>query len=160
MPLDGVQLESCELAAIAGNEGKRVMFCPIVCHVVFAEDRLGIQLFDFPAIETTASPNLPACDICNLLFSALELTFVSPQRLLAHFYTSSPDAVKFPNDIPGGKSSYWEKLKLSLAKNLPRDLMDLTDGSGERSGQSLAQAQVQQQALAHFWAFLNGLLVS
>lgn len=82
-----------------------------------------------------------------------------PQRLLAHFYTGAPDAIRFQDEMAAFKLSFWDKLKLSLAKNLPRDLMDLTEGS-ERSGQSLAQAQVQQQALAHFWAFLNGLLVS
>ncbi|KAI1291908.1 MPN domain-containing protein [Halotydeus destructor] len=76
-------------------------------------------------------------------------------RLLAHFYVEGPDAIKFAEEFKENKSaltSYWEKLQESLAPNLPRDLQ-VTDG------QSLQAAQVQQQALTHFWAFLKGLLI-
>lgn len=48
--------------------------------------------------------------------------------------------------------TYWEKLQGSLRPNLPRDLQSI-------EGQSAAQTQVQEQALAHFWAFLRGLLI-
>lgn len=48
--------------------------------------------------------------------------------------------------------TYWEKLQGSLRPNLPRDLQSV-------EGQSEAQTQVQEQALAHFWAFLRGLLI-
>ena len=85
------------------------------------------------------------------------------QRLLAHFYADSADAVPFRDqqqEDADGKSGNWDKLKSSLSKNLPKDLMDtVPEGQAMRSSQSLAQAQVQQQALAHFWAFLSGLLV-
>lgn len=35
---------------------------------------------------------------------------------------------------------------------LPKDLQTV-------EGQTLAQSQVQQQALAHFWAFIKGLIL-
>ncbi|RWS17346.1 MPN domain-containing protein-like protein [Dinothrombium tinctorium] len=72
-------------------------------------------------------------------------------RLLAHFYIESRDAVDF-KAIFKGDITYWEKLQISLQPNLPRDLQ-LTEG------QTTAQAQVQQQALSHFWAFLKGLIL-
>lgn len=97
--------------------------------------------------------------------------FAPLQRLLAHFYVDQPDAIKFGDDFrsnadeddstnanPAQRSSsknvitYWDKLKQSLSPNLPRDLQVV-------DGQSLAAAQVQQQALQHFWAFLKGLLI-
>lgn len=63
-------------------------------------------------------------------------------------------ALEFPNHEKDEESgiTYWEKLQGSLKPNLPRDLQS-------NDGQSLAQAQVQEQALAHFWAFLRGLLI-
>lgn len=48
--------------------------------------------------------------------------------------------------------TYWAKLQASLTPNLPRDLQS-------NEGQTVEQAQVQQQALSHFWAFLRGLLI-
>lgn len=59
-----------------------------------------------------------------------------------------------PNEVDERDTgiTYWEKLQGSLKPNLPRDLQS-------SDGQSVAQAQVQEQALAHFWAFLRGLLI-
>ena len=63
------------------------------------------------------------------------------------------DAMQFTAELGKGRSgSYWDKLQVSLKPNLPRDLQ-------AAEGQSAAQVQVQQQALAHFWAFVKGLLV-
>lgn len=61
-------------------------------------------------------------------------------------------ALEFPNQEKESGITYWEKLQGSLKPNLPRDLQS-------NDGQSVAQSQVQEQALAHFWAFLRGLLV-
>lgn len=58
---------------------------------------------------------------------------------------------EFPEEKESG-ITYWEKLQGSLKPNLPRDLQS-------NDGQSAGQAQVQEQALAHFWAFLRGLLI-
>ena len=82
------------------------------------------------------------------------------QRLLAHFYSDGADAVRFSEDVDSERKgvSFWEKLKHSLSKNLPKDLMELHE-TRSAAGQTLAQVQMQQKALAHFWAFLSGLLV-
>jgi len=66
------------------------------------------------------------------------------------------DAVKFTDDFKNTadaviKTSYWEKLLESLKPNLPRDLQVV-------DGQSLAAAQVQQQALQAFFSFVKNLL--
>jgi hypothetical protein len=74
-------------------------------------------------------------------------------RLLAHFYVEGVDAIKFEDEFKSNRSAtYWEKLQESLTPNLPRDLQVV-------ESQSLAAAQVQQQALSHFWSFLRGLLM-
>jgi thiol:disulfide interchange protein len=49
--------------------------------------------------------------------------------------------------------SLWDKLKLSLQPNLPKDLQ-----IGEEMNEQ--QVLLQQQALSHFWAFLKGLLLT
>lgn len=65
---------------------------------------------------------------------------------------TTESASEFPEQEKESGITYWEKLQGSLKPNLPRDLQS-------SDGQSVAQAQVQEQALAHFWAFLRGLLI-
>lgn len=73
------------------------------------------------------------------------------QRLLAHFYAASHDFIRF-NEPFKNNETFWQKLQISLKSKLPRDLLEL-------EGQTPSQAQVQQQALSHFWAFIKGLLM-
>lgn len=102
--------------------------------------------------------------LINTFFDDLLSSFVvTLQRLLAHFYAGAPDLVDFtspyppivegrtPSTIYPPGSTYWNKLQVSLRDKLPRDLQDVPDSGSE-------QAQVQQQALEHFWAFIKGLI--
>lgn len=167
-------VESCEnlsyaIDATGRSRRRRAISHAIVCSVwmqrslarslVFAED----ELFNFPAIYAKTNPyhNFPVNCCCwtswhfqrqlaHMLLSSFSLSL---QRLLAHFYADASDAVKFLDDSEKDqRTSFWDQLKQSLTPNLPRDLQ-------AAEGQALAQVQVQQQALAHFWAFVSGLLV-
>lgn len=65
---------------------------------------------------------------------------------------SNEDKIIATDDGDNSSSvTYWAKLQASLTPNLPRDLQS---HNGQREA-----SQVQQQAIAHFWAFLRGLLV-